>query len=47
MDALNLLLEHGADLQVENENSFNSFEQMIRNDNADLLGCVFDRAAKH
>ena len=43
-DAINLLLEHGADLKLPNSNQLTPFEEMIRNDHAELFECVWPLA---
>lgn len=35
-DALNLLMENGADITIKNNNNLSVYEEMIRNDNAEL-----------
>jgi hypothetical protein len=42
MDSLNLLIEHGADLANKKHNhKMSCLDEIVRNDNSDLLGCVF------
>lgn len=41
-DALNLLLEYKADLHKPHNKNHDCFEEIIRNDNKDLLECVYD-----
>mmetsp|Transcript_2997 Transcript_2997/g.5067 ORF Transcript_2997/g.5067 Transcript_2997/m.5067 type:complete len:177 (-) Transcript_2997:604-1134(-) len=40
-DSLNLLMEHGADLSVKHLQKMSVYEEIIRNDNADLLECIY------
>lgn len=40
-DALSLLLENGADPTIESQPCNNVFSELIVNDHADLLGCVW------
>lgn len=40
-DALNLLIENGSDVTKKNNNNLSCYEEMIRNDNKDLLECIF------
>lgn len=42
MDSLNMLVEHGADLVTKRHNhKMSCLDEIVRNDNADLLECVF------
>jgi len=41
MDCMNLLIENGADLFANHNHNMNSIHEMIRNDNRDLLSCVY------
>jgi hypothetical protein len=41
MDALNLLLEKGADMSIKNDLNLTSFCELVRNDHLELLGCVY------
>lgn len=43
-DSLNLLIENGANLQLRNQNGLCTFDEIIRRDNADLLGCIWSYA---
>jgi ankyrin repeat protein len=40
-DALNLLIENGADLTQKNKYGFNSIDYLVRHDHADLLECIY------
>lgn len=40
-DAMNLLIENGANLAVYNSASLNVYEEIIRSNNADLLECIY------
>ena len=40
-DALNLLLQYGADLCAKHNGQLKVYEEMVRADNADLLECVY------
>ena len=40
-DSLNLLLENGADMTVQNTNKMSAFDEIVRNDHKDLFECVF------
>ena len=41
-DSLSLLLEHGADLiKVKHTHKMSSLDEIVRNDNAALLECVY------
>ena len=42
-DALNLLIENGADIGIRNNNNLSCYEEIVRADNADLLECIFKR----
>jgi ankyrin repeat protein len=46
-DATNLLLEHGADSLVENDEKQNSLVKLILSDHKDLLECVFPLAVRY
>jgi ankyrin repeat protein len=43
-DSVNLLLEKGADLLVENKEGSNTYGQLIIQDHSDLLECVYPQA---
>ena len=45
-DALNLLIENGGDPSKKNKNGLTSFDEIIRNDHAELLECVWPFAKK-
>jgi ankyrin repeat protein len=45
-DALNLLLEHGANLQALNEGGTSCFDEIVRDDAVDLLEAVWPEAQK-
>lgn len=45
-DSLNLLIEHGIDLNAKNGNGLSSFDEIIRNDHAELFECVWPYAKK-
>lgn len=45
-DPLNLLIENGADLSLKNQMGRNVFDEIVMNDNADLLACVWTYAKK-
>jgi ankyrin repeat protein len=40
-DALNLLIENGADLGKKHHHNMNCFDEMVRADNKDLFECVY------
>ena len=40
-DALNILIERGADISLKHNEGLSAYEEMVRNDNADLLECVY------
>jgi ankyrin repeat protein len=40
-DALNLLMEHGADICAKHDNKLKVYEEIVRADNADLLECIY------
>lgn len=40
-DALNLLMEHGADICATHNNNLKVYEEVARADNADLLECIY------
>ena len=40
-DSLNLLMENGADITLKNNNNLSAYEEIIRNDNSELLECIF------
>ena len=40
-DSLNLLIENGADISIKNSNNLSAYEEVIRNDNNELLECIF------
>ena len=46
-DAMNLLLEHGADLSSKNSNQLTTYCEIIRNDNSDLFECIWPYAKKY
>ena len=41
-DGLNFLIENGADLLKRSKSKMCSVDEVIRNDHADLLSCIFD-----
>lgn len=41
MDAVNLLLENGADLSKKDNSNLTCYDEIVRNDNVDLLSCVY------
>ena len=45
-DALNILLEHGADLSIENSNLMSCFDEVVRNDHSELFECLWPYAKK-
>lgn len=45
-DALNLLMENGANIGIRNNNNLTVFEEIVRADNADLLECVYSEVKK-
>jgi ankyrin repeat protein len=45
-DALNLLIEAGADLGRKNNDKMTSFDEILRNDNIELFECVFEHTKK-
>jgi hypothetical protein len=46
-DAVNLLLEHGADPHVEANGRQNSFHQLIKNDHSELLEAIYPLAVRY
>ena len=40
-DALNLLIENGANISRKHKNNLSIYEEIVRSDNADLLECVY------
>lgn len=46
-DALNLLMENGADLTIKHDMKLTAYEEMVRADNADLLECVYTIVKEH
>lgn len=40
-DALNLLIENGADLSARSNNNLTTYQEIIRADNGDLLECIY------
>ena len=40
-DALNLLMERGADISLKHSLNLNSYEEMVRADNSELLECIY------
>ena len=40
-DAMNLLLENGANLAEAHKNNLNVYEEIVRAGHADLLGCIY------
>lgn len=46
MDILNLLIENGADLELQNGQEQTCFDLIIVNDNLDLFECVYSYAKK-
>lgn len=45
-DALNLLLEHGANLEALNEGGTNCYDEIVRDDAVDLLEAIWPEAQK-
>ena len=45
-DSLNLLLENGADMAIQNTSRMSAFDEVVRNDHRDLLECVFPYTKK-
>jgi len=45
-DALNLLIENGAELTSLNKSGLSCFDEIVRSDNADLMECVWPFAKK-
>jgi ankyrin repeat protein len=43
-DALNLLIEFGADITKKHSLNLNCYEEMVRADNAELLECIYEFA---
>ena len=44
MDSLSLLIDNGADLTLRHNHNMTVYDEIIRNDNSDLLECVYDHA---
>jgi len=40
-DALNLLIENGANIGQQNKNNLSVYEEITRADNSDLLECIY------
>eukprot|EP00347_Sterkiella_histriomuscorum_P009685 403340270 len=40
-DALNLLIENGADLSKKHSKNLTCYDEIVRQDNIDLLGCIY------
>jgi ankyrin repeat protein len=45
-DSLNMLIENGADLNSKNSSGLSIFDEIIRNDSADLLECIWPYGKK-
>lgn len=45
-DSLNLLIENGADLKARNSNQLSTFDEIVRNDHAELFECVWPLASQ-
>jgi hypothetical protein len=43
-DALNLLIENGAELNIKNKNGLSTFDEIVRHDHSDLFECVWPYA---
>ena len=43
-DALNLLIENGAELTAKNKNGLSILDEIVRNDHSDLFECVWQYA---
>jgi ankyrin repeat protein len=41
-DALNLLIEYGANLHIKHNHGMTCLDEIVRNDNRDLFECVFE-----
>lgn len=41
-DALNLLIENGADISAVNNNNLSVYEEITRADHAELLECIYE-----
>jgi len=46
-DSLNLMMENGADLSLQNKSDMNAFECLIRNDHHELLEVLLPQALKY